>query len=86
MTTRVNLDLQALREAAESHDARHVHLEHFTYPPGTRIAVNLTLDFDAMLLRRLSNEPTMQRAKGEFGAMMDVELVNDGPVIVMVEK
>jgi hypothetical protein len=32
-----------------------------------RIAVNFTADFDAMLLRRLFNEPPMQLAKGEFG-------------------
>jgi hypothetical protein len=32
-----------------------------------RIAVNFTAEFDAMLLRRLHNEPPMQLAKGEFG-------------------
>ena len=58
--------------AAESHGARHVHLEHFAYPPGTRMAVNLTVDFDAMLLRRASNEPPMQLAKGEFGGRVGI--------------
>jgi peptidoglycan/xylan/chitin deacetylase (PgdA/CDA1 family) len=65
-------ELQELREAAESHGARHVHLEQFSYPPGIRMAVNLTVDFDAMLLRRVSNEPPMQLAKGEFGGRVGI--------------
>jgi len=65
MTSTMQHELQELRAAAESHGARHVHLEHFAYPPGIRMAVNLTVDFDAMLLRRVHNEPPMQLAKGE---------------------
>ena len=45
MTSTMQRELQELRAAAESHGARHVHLEHFAYPPGTRMAVNLTVDF-----------------------------------------
>src|SRR2546430_16991091 len=63
MTSTMQGELQELRAAAESYGARHVHLEHFAYPPGTRMAVSLTVDFDAMLLRRASHEPPMQLAK-----------------------
>src|ERR1700740_2332947 len=72
MTSTVQRELQELRAAAESYGARHVHLEHFAYPPGVRMAVNLTADFDAMLLRRLHNEPAMQLAKGEFGGRVGI--------------
>src|ERR1700740_1923661 len=72
MTSTVQRELQELRAAAESYGARHVHLEHFAYPPGVRMAVNLTCDFDAMLLRRLLNEPPMQLAKGEFGGRVGI--------------
>src|SRR5689334_7905112 len=72
MTSTTQRELQELRAAAESYGARHVHLEHFAYPPGTRMAVNLTVDFDAMLLRRASNEPPMQLAKGEFGGRVGI--------------
>jgi peptidoglycan/xylan/chitin deacetylase (PgdA/CDA1 family) len=72
MASRIHLELQELRDAAESYGARHVHIDHFTYPPGKRMAVNLTVDFDAMLLRRVSNEPPMQLAKGEFGGRVGI--------------
>ena len=35
---------------------------------------------------RLSNELGSPVATGEFGAMMDVSLVNDGPVTIWIEK
>ena len=72
MTSTMQHELQELRAAAESYGARHVHLERFAYPPGIRMAVNLTVDFDAMLLRRVSNEPPMQLAKGEFGGRVGI--------------
>ena len=72
MTSTMQGELQELRAAAESYGARHVHLEHFAYPPGTRMAVSLTVDFDAMLLRRASHEPPMQLAKGEFGGRVGI--------------
>jgi peptidoglycan/xylan/chitin deacetylase (PgdA/CDA1 family) len=72
MTGKTTLELQALREAAQTYRARYVHLDDFTYPPGTQIAVNLTLDFDTMLRRRFSREPIMQLAKGEFGGRVGI--------------
>jgi peptidoglycan/xylan/chitin deacetylase (PgdA/CDA1 family) len=72
MTTSIQQELETLRAAAAGHGARHLHLEHFTYPAGIRMAVNLTVDFDAMLLRRASNEPPMQLAKGEFGGRVGI--------------
>jgi peptidoglycan/xylan/chitin deacetylase (PgdA/CDA1 family) len=72
MTGQTTLELQALREAAQAYRARYVHLDNFTYPPDTRIAVNLTLDFDTMLRRRFSREPIMQLAKGEFGGRVGI--------------
>src|SRR5262249_3071906 len=42
------------------------------WPHGYRIAVNYTADFDAMLLRRLNNEPAEQLAKGEFGGRVGI--------------
>jgi len=72
MTSKNTLELQALRETAQAYRARYVHLDDFTYPPGTRIAVNLTLDFDTMLRRRFSHEPIMQLAKGEFGGRVGI--------------
>lgn len=65
-------ELQQLREAAATSRARYVHLHDFAYPPGKRIAVNFTLDFDTMLRRRFSNEPIMQLAKGEFGGRVGI--------------
>ena len=47
-------------------------IDNLAWPKGARIAVNFTADFDAMLLRRLHNEPPMQLAKGEFGGRVGV--------------
>ena len=58
--------LAELRSAADTYSARHQFIRDLTWPEGIRIAVNFTCDFDAMLLRRLLNEPPMQLAKGEF--------------------
>src|SRR5438128_9018899 len=66
MTNRLDQDLEDLREVAGAYAARHQLIPDFAYPAGIRIAVNFTLDFDSMLLRRLLNEPPMQLAKGEF--------------------
>src|SRR5438132_8194102 len=57
---------------AYAYAARHQFIEDLTGPQGVRIAVNFTCDFDAMLLRRLLNEPPMQLAKGEFGGMVGI--------------
>ena len=72
MISQLDRDLAELQQAAGAYTARHQLIPDFGYPPGTRIAVNFTLDFDSMLLRRLLNEPPMQLAKGEFGGRVDV--------------
>jgi peptidoglycan/xylan/chitin deacetylase (PgdA/CDA1 family) len=58
--------------AAKGYLARHEPITDPKWPNGARIAVNLTADFDAMLLRRLKNEPPMQLAKGEFGGRVGI--------------
>jgi peptidoglycan/xylan/chitin deacetylase (PgdA/CDA1 family) len=65
-------DLTDLKAAAHAYDARHHVIPDCAWPGGARIAVNFTADFDAMLLRRLLNEPPMQLAKGEFGGRVGI--------------
>ena len=65
-------ELSELTRVAQAYDARHEFISSITWPAGARIAVNLTVDFDAMLLRRLMNEPPMQLAKGEFGGRVGI--------------
>lgn len=64
--------IEALAAAAHKSQSRHVAIPDFRYPEGVQIAVNFTLDFDAMLLRRLWNEPALQRSKGEFGGRVGI--------------
>ena len=59
MISQLDRDLTELQEAAGKFAARHRFIPDFGWPPGVRIAVNFTLDFDSMLLRRLLNEPPM---------------------------
>lgn len=63
----VGFDCSKFRAAVEANESSYQTLSSLAWPDGHRIAVNFTADFDAMLLRRLLNEPLMQRAKGEFG-------------------
>jgi peptidoglycan/xylan/chitin deacetylase (PgdA/CDA1 family) len=72
MTTALAREMAELKAVAQHHAARHEHIEGFHWPEGVRIAVNFTADFDAMLLRRLLNEPPMQLAKGEFGGRVGI--------------
>ena len=65
-------DLAALKAKAADYGARHHVVEKCRWPQGVRIAVNFTADFDAMLLRRVLNEPPMQLAKGEFGGRVGI--------------
>ena len=65
-------ELETLAAAAKAFDARHRPIGGLQWPDGARIAVNFTADFDAMLLRRLLNEPPMQLAKGEFGGRVGI--------------
>ena len=72
MTDQLSGEIAELCETARRYDARHQRIPNLTWPAGARIAVNLTADFDAMLLRRLLNEPPMQLAKGEFGGRVGI--------------
>src|SRR5215468_10220154 len=72
MLGKLDQDLADLRGAAGAYDARHRPIAGLAYPHDIRIAVNFTLDFDSMLLRRLLNEPPMQLAKGEFGGRVGI--------------
>src|SRR5271169_1027640 len=72
MISQLDRDLAELQQAAGAYAVRHLLIDDFGYPPGVRIAVNFTLDFDSMLLRRLLNEPPMQLAKGEFGGRVGI--------------
>ena len=65
-------DIAALKAKAADYDARHRVIESCAWPNGVRVAVNFTADFDAMLLRRVLNEPPMQLAKGEFGGRVGI--------------
>jgi peptidoglycan/xylan/chitin deacetylase (PgdA/CDA1 family) len=47
-------------------------IENFKYPGGSRLAVNFTVDYDAMINRRLKNEPAMELTQGEFGGRTGV--------------
>lgn len=74
MTAADTLDreIEDLVKVARDYDARHEPIADLRWPEGVRIAVNFTADFDAMLLRRLLNEPPMQLAKGEFGGRVGI--------------
>src|SRR5581483_3940596 len=65
-------ELEGLRAVADRQAARYRVIEDCRWPAGTRIAVNVTADFDAMLLRRLLGEPALQLAKGEFGGRVGI--------------
>ena len=72
MTSVLERELSELAAAARRHDARHRRIPRVAWPEGKRMAVNFSADFDAMLLRRLLNEPPMQLAKGEFGGRVGI--------------
>ena len=72
MTDSLSEDLASLKAAARDRVARCQRIDTLAWPEGMRMAVNFTADFDAMLLRRLNNEPPMQLAKGEFGGRVGV--------------
>ncbi|MGH8432749.1 MAG: polysaccharide deacetylase family protein, partial [Solimonas sp.] len=65
-------EIANLKAGAADYGARHHVIEDVRWPNGARIAVNFTADFDAMLLRRVLNEPPMQLAKGEFGGRVGI--------------
>jgi peptidoglycan/xylan/chitin deacetylase (PgdA/CDA1 family) len=72
MSDSLRQEIAGLKRVAEASAARQQQIEKIEWPAGMRIAVNFTADFDAMLLRRLNNEPPMQLAKGEFGGRVGI--------------
>src|SRR5690348_11764963 len=72
MVSQLEQEIDDLCAVARQYDARHQRIPELIWPQGARIAVNFTADFDAMLLRRLLNEPPMQLAKGEFGGRVGI--------------
>jgi peptidoglycan-N-acetylglucosamine deacetylase len=77
MTAQLAQEIAELCVTARRYDARHQRIQDLTWPAGARIAVNFTADFDAILLRRLLNEPPMQLAKGEFGGRVGIWWLSD---------
>jgi len=47
-------------------------IDNFRYPGGIQLAVNFTVDFDAMLFRKLSKDPILAVTKGEFGGRVGI--------------
>ena len=72
MADSLRQEIADLKGVAEGYAARWQRIDNLAWPNGMRIAVNFTADFDAMLLRRLHNEPPMQLAKGEFGGRVGI--------------
>jgi len=64
-------------------DARKGRRPSFIDAAPPEIAIPLYERFVALLREKGAGVPV---ATGEFGAMMDVELVNDGPVTLILEK
>lgn len=72
MDTAFTDQAERIAQAARANSRRYQLLDKIEYPSGIRMAVNFTLDFDAMLLRRVLNEPVPQRAHGEFGGRVGI--------------
>jgi peptidoglycan/xylan/chitin deacetylase (PgdA/CDA1 family) len=72
VTSELSRDVEALEAAARAYGGRHRFIADWAWPTGVQIAVNFTCDFDAMLFRRVLNEPPMQRAQGEFGGRVGI--------------
>ena len=53
----------------------------YIYAAGTDVAIPLYEKF----IKSLENQMEKQIGTGEFGAMMDVELVNSGPVTIIID-
>lgn len=62
-------------------DARKGRRPSFVDAAPPEVAIPLYEGFVAMLRDRVATVET-----GEFGAMMEVELVNDGPVTILLER
>ena len=59
--------MDTLVSKGTAYQDRYEFIDDLKWPDGARMAVNFTADFDAMLFRRILNEPALQLAKGEFG-------------------
>ena len=68
----LDAEIDMLRAADARGRGRIERIPDLRWPDGKRIGVNFTLDFDAMLLRRLMNEPAQQLTKGEFGGRVGI--------------
>ena len=66
-------------------DARKGRRPSFVEAAPPEVAIPLYERFVALLRERGAGSGTRVET-GEFGAMMDVELVNDGPVTLILEK
>jgi D-aminoacyl-tRNA deacylase len=64
-------------------DARKGRRPSFTAAAPPAVALQLYERFIALLRERSGG---MRIETGEFGAMMDIELVNDGPVTLILDK
>lgn len=65
-------EIDTLTATAREYQARYRLIDDFAPPADKQIIVNFTCDFDAMLLRRLLDEPAQQRAQGEFGGRVGI--------------
>jgi peptidoglycan/xylan/chitin deacetylase (PgdA/CDA1 family) len=52
--------------------AEQSYIDDFKYPEGIRMAVTFTVDFDAMLARKLMQDPPLAVTKGEFGGRVGI--------------
>jgi len=64
--------MDTLVSKGTAYHERFEFIDRLVWPDGARIAVNFTADFDAMLYRRILNEPALQLAKGEFGGRVGI--------------
>lgn len=64
--------INSLVSKAAAYGDRYEFIDGLKWPAGMQIAVNFTADFDAMLYRRVLNEPILQLAKGEFGGRVGI--------------
>jgi peptidoglycan/xylan/chitin deacetylase (PgdA/CDA1 family) len=72
MSDSLRAEMAELKDVAAQQTRRFQPIDDLAWPDAAKIAVNVTVDFDAMLLRRLNNEPAMQLAKGEFGGRVGI--------------
>ena len=72
LIARAREGLSEIKHSSADYSFRNCRIKNFAYPKGVRLAINVTLDFDAQLRRRLYNEPILQLTKGEFGGRVGI--------------